>query len=337
VNFNVGLASLKDANGNTTTATYDANSRLRAHTTRAGDIIRYGYDTLNRLVTKTTAATPVACSATPTVTYSYDLAGRVTRVCDNTAAMPAIAAPPSATVYSMICVLTTGITRPYRVWVLLASVRVPRDHPQTQRNSDTMPATTKDQIKRFDRWRQRLPENTMYLTNAVLDELLPAFQDRGFDRFPDYADGSRLEVGPNCIPLQRRSGLEWPTVEVLFDKRNRPTLSVNFATLPEVCFRQTERGEEEISRIKANVTGGRAFFILCKGKGINFDCSFGYRGFALRPKSRLDAEVAILKSLLPWLFNALEAGIPGAWYNAQPGYVDKHAFLSRASRIFSVC
>lgn len=118
-------ASLKDANGNTTTfgydrfnrltrtaypggsadtATYDANSRLRAHTTRAGIIIRYGYDTLNRLVTKTTAASPVACSAapsaTPTVTYSYDLAGRVTGVCDNTAAMPAITPPANAIVYS---------------------------------------------------------------------------------------------------------------------------------------------------------------------------------------------------------------------------------------------
>lgn len=199
-----------------------------------------------------------------------------------------------------------------------------------------MPSTTKGQLERFDRWRQRLPENTMYLTNAVLDELLPVFQDRGFDRFSDYADGSRSEVGPNCIPLQRRSGSEWPTVEVLFDKRNRPTLSVNFATLPEVCFRQTEQGEEKISRIKANVAGGPAFFILCKGRRINFDCNFGCRGLVLRPKSKLDAEVAILKSLLPWLFNVLETGIPDAWYKAQPGYVDKHAFLSRGSRIFSV-
>jgi len=117
-------ASLTDANGNvtgfaydrfdrpmTTTypdgstegATWDAAGNLLTRTTRAGATLRYGYDTLNRLVTKTAAASPVACSAatsaTPTVTYSYDLASRVTRVCDNGAVIPAVAAPPSAAVY----------------------------------------------------------------------------------------------------------------------------------------------------------------------------------------------------------------------------------------------
>ena len=78
-----------------------------------------------------------------------------------------------------------------------------------------------------------------------------------------------------------------------------------------------------------------AFFILCKGRRTNFDCDFGYRGFALRPKTTLDGEVAILRSLLPWLFSILEKGIPEAWYQKEPGYVDQYAFLSRASRIFS--
>ncbi len=127
---NDGLpASLKDANGNTTTfaydrfdrlvttaypatpaypggttetATYDASGNQLTRTTRAGATIRYGYDTLNRLITKTAAASPVACTAapsgTPTVTYSYDLAGRMTGVCDNSAAIPAIAGP-NPTVY----------------------------------------------------------------------------------------------------------------------------------------------------------------------------------------------------------------------------------------------
>ena len=118
-------ASLKDANGNTTgftydrfdrlvtttypggsteSATWDADSNMLTRTTRAGATLRYGYDTLNRLVTKTAAATPVACSAatsgTPTVTYSYDLASRVTGVCDNGAVIAAITPPASATVYS---------------------------------------------------------------------------------------------------------------------------------------------------------------------------------------------------------------------------------------------
>jgi hypothetical protein len=190
-----------------------------------------------------------------------------------------------------------------------------------------------DQIKRFDRWRQRLPENTAYLVARVIDEIVPVFREQGFDRFPDYAGGSAFAVGPNCIPLQRRSGLEWPTVEIVFDKRSRPALGVNFAMLPEVCSRQTEHGTKDIPRLEANVVEGPAFFILCKGQRANFDCDFGYYWFALRPKPRLDREVAVLGSLLPWLFSILERGIPEAWYK-KAGYVDQYAFQSRASRVF---
>ena len=191
-----------------------------------------------------------------------------------------------------------------------------------------------DQLKRFDRWRQRLPENASYLVALVIDEIVPVFRERGFDRFPDYAAGSALAVGSNCIPLQRRSGLEWPTVEILFDKRGRPALGVSFAMLPEVCCRQTENGPKEILRLEANVVEGPAFFTLCKGRRTNFDCDFGYRWFALRPKRKLDVEIATLKSLLPWLLNILEEGIPEFWYRKHPGYVGEYAHLSRAARIF---
>jgi hypothetical protein len=174
----------------------------------------------------------------------------------------------------------------------------------------------------------------MYLTDLVIDEIVPLFREQGFDRFPDYAGESVFAVGPNCIPLQRRSGPEWPTVELLFDKRSRPSLGVTFAMLPEVCYRQTERGPEQIPRLEANVVEGLAHFVLCKGQRANFDCNFGYTGFALRPKSRLDGEVAVLKSLLPWLFDILEKGIPESWHKKKPGYVDQYAFVSLASRMF---
>jgi hypothetical protein len=134
--------------------------------------------------------------------------------------------------------------------------------------------------------------------------------------------------------LQRRSGPEWPTVEIQFDKRGRPALGVNFAMLPEICHRQTEDGPKEIPRIEANVVEGLAFFTLCKGRRTNFDCDFGYRGFVLRPKRKLDGEIAALKSRLPWLFNILEQGIPNSWLAKHPGYVDQYAFLTRASNIF---
>jgi hypothetical protein len=192
----------------------------------------------------------------------------------------------------------------------------------------------KDQIKRFDRWRQRLPKNTAYLVALVINEIVPVFQERGFDRFPDYAGACTFAVGPNCIPLQRRTGLEWPTVEILFDKRSRPTLGVHFAMLPDVCLRHTENGSKEIPRLEANVVEGPAFFSLCKGRRNNFDCNFGCPGFTLLPKRKLDGEIATLKSLLPWLFSVMESQIIESWYKKQPGYVEQHALLSRASNIF---
>ncbi len=131
-----------------------------------------------------------------------------------------------------------------------------------------------DQLKRFDRWRQRLPERTQYLADLVIDEIVPAFREQGFDRLHDYAGGSAFAVGPNCIPLRRRSGLEWPTVELLFDKRSRPSLGVTFAMLPEVCYRQTQHGSCEIPRLKANVVEGLIHFALRKGRRANFDCNF---------------------------------------------------------------
>jgi hypothetical protein len=88
-----------------------------------------------------------------------------------------------------------------------------------------------DQIKRFERWRRTLPKNTAYLVSLVVDKVVPLFEARGFDRFRDYAAGSTFAVGPNCIPLQRRSGAEWPTVEILFHKRGAPCLGVTFGVL----------------------------------------------------------------------------------------------------------
>src|SRR5436190_19357987 len=141
-----------------------------------------------------------------------------------------------------------------------------------------------DQLGRFDSWQQSLPENTMYLSNLVKNKIVPAFREQGFDRYPDYAGGSAFAVGPNCIALQRRKGPEWPTVEILFDKRSRPSLGVNFAALPEICYRQASHGTQHIPRLEANVTEGRAFFLLCKGHHRNHDGNFGYHWLALRPK-----------------------------------------------------
>ncbi len=107
-------ASLKDANGNTTTFaydrfdrlatttyplgsteafTYDANGNVLSRKTRAGDTITFAYDGLDRLTSKTPPSGPV-------VTYGYDLAGRLKSVSDTSAAIPAVATPVSTTTYA---------------------------------------------------------------------------------------------------------------------------------------------------------------------------------------------------------------------------------------------
>jgi hypothetical protein len=191
-----------------------------------------------------------------------------------------------------------------------------------------------DQIKRFERWRRDLPDKAADLVTLVLEQIVPDFRGAGLERFGDYAGGSSFAVGPNCIPLQRRSGSEWPTVEIQFDKRQRPVLGVVFARLPEVCMRHAEAGTTKIPRLDANVVEGPVFFTLCKGEGRSLDCNFGYHGFVLRPQHKLREEIAALKSLLPWLLRILDEGIPEEWTKKQPGYVDRHAFLSRAANIF---
>jgi YD repeat-containing protein len=84
--------------------TYDADDNMITVMTRAGDTISLGYDTLNRLCTKTIAASATACTATsspsPTVWVGHDLAGRVSSARDNSAAITA-AAPGAPVSYAV--------------------------------------------------------------------------------------------------------------------------------------------------------------------------------------------------------------------------------------------
>ena len=108
-------ASLTDANGNLTAfaydgfdrlslttyplgstegLTYDADSNVLTRTTRAGATISFTYDTLNRLGSKTPP------SPAPVVSYTYDLAGRMTGVSDTSAAIASVATPGSTLTYA---------------------------------------------------------------------------------------------------------------------------------------------------------------------------------------------------------------------------------------------
>src|SRR5688572_22045143 len=93
--------------------------------------------------------------------------------------------------------------------------------------------TSSTQIKRFERWQRTLPKQAAFLVSATLSAIVPLAEQRGYSRHPDYAGGDRDAVGANCLPLQRREGREWPTIEIRFDRRGRPSMAVIFARIPE--------------------------------------------------------------------------------------------------------
>jgi RHS repeat-associated protein len=120
------IASLTDANSNTTSFTpdgfdrlstttypdsstenygYDADSNLLTRQTRKGDTITFTYDTLNRFSTKT-------APSEPTVTYAHDLANNLIGVSDNSTT---IATPTGSSVSYATSVAYDQLNRPLNV------------------------------------------------------------------------------------------------------------------------------------------------------------------------------------------------------------------------------
>lgn len=182
-----------------------------------------------------------------------------------------------------------------------------------------------DQSRRFQRWREALPGPGRYLVDQVLTRLVPEFESRGFRRYADFAGGNPSEIGANEIPLQRREGAEWPTVQITFDARGRPFFHVSFASLPHTCRRAITN--EPVDRAKAVVVYAPAHFRLCKGRKRTDDCLFGYVWFAWSIKRRIDKEVAEAGSLLPVVFDIFDTGIPKEWLGGTLRYVQPHVKL----------
>lgn len=186
-------------------------------------------------------------------------------------------------------------------------------------------------LERFEQWRSKLPGNTAFLVDLVLDEIVPMFEAQGLRRHPDYAHKRTDAVASYTIALQRREGSDWPTVQISFDKSQRPNCYVTFSVLPEVCRRITPKGEFDIPRIEANVVEGDAYFRLCKGGRQTFDSNFGYVHFSLFPRRRIRAEIDQLKALLPMLFQLFDDGIPAEWVGKR-GQVSPYVFANPGAR-----
>jgi len=190
----------------------------------------------------------------------------------------------------------------------------------------------RDPITRFDRWRSKLPEKSAFLVSLVLDQIVPVFIGHGFERHRDYAKDRTDALAPSTIGLQRRSGERWATVELHFGDGGRPLLGVRFAALPEVCHRLGVHGDADIPRIAANVVEGEACFSLCKGDNKSLACSFGYSYFALFWEKKLRSEVNQLASLLPFLFDLFDRGIPLDW-TGRVGKVHQHVYANRGAKL----
>lgn len=184
-------------------------------------------------------------------------------------------------------------------------------------------------IERFEKWRRRQAIRTADLALKVLEELVPLYAANGFERFEDYAGGNLSVVGANVIGLQRRSGDRWPTTEIQFHRKGRPSFNITFSELPKVCYRWTSGSPVEIDRKQANVVEGGVYFGLCKGLKRDFDCTFGVAMFAIFPDKLIarDFELALNRSM--YLIELLNSGVPESWTDAAPGYVSEFVFKHR--------
>lgn len=140
---------------------------------------------------------------------------------------------------------------------------------------------------RFLRWYKTISDNRSYLVDLVLSEIVPQFESSGFTWYENYAGGNVDAIAGSSIPLQRRQGDYWPTVEIQFLRGSCVSFRFYIALLPERCIAFTESGFKEIPRESACVSGGQAYFYSDTGTAYGY----GYSWFTLFPKYRLRKEV----------------------------------------------
>ena len=201
-----------------------------------------------------------------------------------------------------------------------------------------------DHKQRFMNWRKRMPEKTKYLVDKVLERIVPEFEKRGFVWYPDFAENNPQEIGANEIPLQKREGTEWPTVQIAFSRDKGPRFGIIFSALPEICKNPVR---PVISREQAIVVYGPAYFDLRRGKWKNYlDAQFG-AGFLLPTPSNLfrlskywldwrkffDSEVEVALALLPYMFETFDKKLYQEWLNRPFGYLNEHVFLLMSWKI----
>jgi hypothetical protein len=178
--------------------------------------------------------------------------------------------------------------------------------------------------KRFESWHKRLKPNAEFLVDQVLERIVPKFIEQGYEWFDDFAGGNPQEIGMNEIPLQKRTGEEWPTVQIRFHA-SRPNLQLRFGRLPEICMKNF--ATTETPRLLASLVYAPAYFGLAKDQQNNDDLMFGYWRMALFPRKRILNEIDTLEGLLPLALHCLEHQLPADWLTASYGSISKNVWL----------
>lgn len=195
-----------------------------------------------------------------------------------------------------------------------------------------------DHKQRFMGWRKRMPEKTRYLVDRVLERVVSEFEKHGFVWYPEF------QVGANVIPLQKKVGVDWPTVEIRFVPKG-PFFRIEFSALPEFC----EDIEHRIVRREAaNLASAPAWFFLCEHCNKSGQCKSEF-GFDFLPllffspvrfiryqfdwRKFLDSEVDAAAALLPYLFDIFDKKIYFEWMDHPFGSINKHVFLSMSWKI----
>ena len=199
-------------------------------------------------------------------------------------------------------------------------------------------ATLTGHQKRFAGWQKCMPPKTQYLVEQVLTRIVPEFEKNNFA----WHSIDSKRVGANTIPLQRKSGNNWPTVELYFLKGVwGPRFRITFSELPETC-RSIE--SSNIPREEAAAQFGSAYFYLERNiwhDGRDSEFGFNWMLLLLPAPSTvlrlirylfnwrkfLDSEVDAAIALLPILFEIFDKGIPQEWIDHDFGKINDHVML----------
>jgi DNA-directed RNA polymerase subunit RPC12/RpoP len=200
-----------------------------------------------------------------------------------------------------------------------------------------------DHKKRFTRWRKSLGSRSSFLVDQVFEIILPPLFEQGFEWANSISEfGALADSRADSIPLQRRSGLAWPTITIDFDQNKRAKFRVEFSELAELCFHRGQGDLLKIPRNEARIYDGSLYFLVIKHRTRSDDSRFGYDIFeylsqpyrvdrlvryVIAPKSLLAGEVRFAQHCMQEIQELIHSGIPREWETAEPGNIGRHLSL----------